>query len=97
MGLQRFNTTEWLSLSDMVHDFTEPTVLWESYPTKSKIKTSNCFREVYTAILEEIDPVVEIRKLLESQGCFFEEVIIELRYRGRRANEVKSGEEDSVC
>ena len=63
-----------------------PMVLWESQPPESKIKTSNCFREVYTAILEEIDPVMEIRKLLKSQGCFFEEVIIELRYRGRGAN-----------
>ena len=61
-------------------------ILLNLHPPKSKIKTSNCFREVYTAILEEIDPVMEIRKLLESQGCFFEEVIIELRYRGRRAN-----------
>ena len=33
---------------------------------------------------------MEIRKLLESQGCFFEEVIIELRYRGRRrVNQIK--------
>lgn len=48
-----------------------------SAPTKVKLKQIS-FKEVHSAILEGIDIVLEVRKLLGSQECFLEVNLVEL-------------------
>lgn len=48
-----------------------------SAPKKVKLKQIS-FKEVHSAILEGIDIVLEVRKLLGSQECFLEANLVEL-------------------